>query len=168
MSATRDLPQASSLAKVRELLAAIAAGHDRSLRDAGMSAGLSPRHADYYGIAATVTLGLAAMQRDRVALTPLGRELLATRPRTQAERQVLRRAIAESTSVTSIAPDLVDPEGPTMEALTQRLIHAGLSPATARRRASTLLSWRRYVLERQTVLELVQESAPRRPKRKTR
>jgi len=152
---TRDLPQASSLSKVREFVAAIAAGHDRDLRDAGMAAGLSPRHASYYGLSATITLALAATEGGRLRVTALGRGLLSTRIGSLAERDAFRRAIADSTSITSIAPDLVEPAGPTVEALTQRMIHAGLSSNTARRRASTLLSWRRYVFDRQGTLELV-------------
>lgn len=150
---TRDLPQASALPKVRALVAAIAAGHDGSLREAGEAAALSPRHAQYYGLAATVTLGLASSGA-RLELTPLGRDLLSTKPRSLEERAVFRRAIAESASVTSIAPDLIDEDGPSMEALTHRMIHAGLSPQTARRRASALLSWRRYVLSSQATIEL--------------
>jgi hypothetical protein len=88
-SATRDLPQASSLATVRDFVAAIAAGHDRDLREAGAHAGLSARHADYYGVAATVTLELARVGSDRLELTPLGRDLLATRARTHAELAAL-------------------------------------------------------------------------------
>ena len=152
---TRDLPQASSLSKVRDYVAAIAAGHDRDRRDAGDAIGLSARHADYYGLSATVTLALAATERGRLAVTPLGRELLSTRVGSLAERDVLRRAIADSVSVTSIAPDLVETDGPSIQALTQRMIHAGLSPNTARRRASTLLSWRRYVFDGQGTFELV-------------
>lgn len=151
---TRDLPQANSLARVRELVAAVADGRDESLVEAGEAVGLSPRHARYYGGAASVTLPFLVVERDRVGVTPLGRDLLATAPRSHAERMIFRRAIVESPSVVSIAHDLLDPEGPTAQALTQRLIHAGLSPATAARRASTLLSWRRYVLERQMSLEL--------------
>lgn len=148
---TRDLPQASSLAKVRELVDAAASGEHSSLREAARAIGLSTRHAGYYGAAATVTLGLLTSAG---ALTPVGRELVATAPRSLEERALFGRAIAESESVTSIAHDLLDGEGPTPEALTQRLVHAGLSEATARRRASTLLSWRRYVLERQASLPL--------------
>ena len=148
---------------MRALLAAIAAGHDRDLRAAGEAIGLSPRHAHYYGLAATDTLGLATRasatqalgtEGARLELTALGRALLATRERSQDERTVWRQAILDSVSVTSIAPDLLDQDGPTAVALTQRMIHAGLSPATARRRASTLLSWRRYALSRQTALPL--------------
>lgn len=168
MSTTRDLPQASSLETVRALLAAIAAGSDRDLRTAGEVAGLSPRHAHYYGTAAIDTLGLARLEGERLCITALGRALLATRARSLAERSVLARAIADSESITSIAPDLLDPDGPTAEALTHRLIHAGLSPATARRRASTLLSWRRYVLDRQTTLALATERAPPRRRSKPR
>ena len=148
---TRDLPQASALPKVRALVAAIRDGNDRDLRQAGEAAGLSARHASYYGLAATITLGLASTG-ERLEVTPLGSELLRTPRGSLEERAVLRRAIADSPSVTSIAPDLIDDEGPTMEALTHRLIHAGLSPQTARRRASTLLSWRRYALDPQASL----------------
>ena len=151
---TRDLPQASSLPKVRAIVAAVAAGRNTSLREAGVAAGLSDRHASYYGLAATVTLGLVQSHEGRLRVTPLGAELLETPDGGLEERGVLRRAISESQSVTSIAPDLIEPDGPSAEALTQRLIVSGLSAATARRRASTLLTWRRYVLERQARLAL--------------
>jgi hypothetical protein len=150
---TRDLPQASSLLKVRRVVAAVARGR-RSLRDAGVATGLSVRHADYYGLAATVTLGLVVEIAGRAQVTAIGTELLATREGSFEERAVLRRAILDSTSVTSIAPDLLDASGPEREALTHRLITAGLSPATAARRASTLATWRRYVLDRQGRLAL--------------
>lgn len=151
---TRDLPQASSLAKVRDLVAAVAAGHDGSVREAGLASGLSERHAHYYGIVATLTLALVETSAGRLRPTAIGLELLATPEGSFEERAVLRRAIAESPSVTSIAPDLLDATGPEPEALTQRLVHAGLSLATARRRASTLLAWRRYVFERQARLPM--------------
>lgn len=151
---TRDLPQASALPKVRRWLEAVSRGHDRSVRVAGEAAGLSARHAHYYGVAATVTLRLATIEATGIALTALGRELLATPERSLDERAVLRRAIAESESVASIAPDLLDDEGPTLRALTLRLVHAGLSEKTARRRASTLLSGRRYVFDPQAALTL--------------
>lgn len=154
---TRELPQASSLAKVRELVAAIALGHDGSLRDAGRAVGLSPRHAQYYGLAATTTLGLAEHAGDRLRATALGAALLATPANSLEERAVWKRAIAESESVASIAHDLLEEVGPSIEALTQRLIHADLSPATARRRASTLLAWRRYVLDPQSTLSFDRE-----------
>jgi hypothetical protein len=150
---TRDLPQASSLAKVRELVAAIASGHGSSLREAGAAVGLSPRHAQYYALAAIITLELVS-RGERLAPTPLGEALLRTRPGSQEERAIFRSAIEKSVAITSIAPDLLDEDGPSAEALTQRLVHADLSPATAERRASTLLSWRRYALERQTDLPL--------------
>lgn len=163
---TRDLPQASSLATVRAFVAAVAAGHAGSRRDAGTAAGLSERHADYYGLAATVTLALVTSEGGSLRPTGLGEQLLATEAGSFEERAVLRRAIAESQSVTSIAPDLLDESGPEAEALTRRLVHAGLSPATARRRASTLLSWRRYVLERQAQLRM--PGATAKPRRRPR
>jgi hypothetical protein len=150
---TRDLPQASSLAKVRELVAAIDAGHD-TVRAAGDAVGVSKRHADYYALAATTTLRLAERDGARLRVTTLGKTLLATSPRSQEEREIWRRAIEGSESIASIAHDLLDHPGPTREALTHRMIHAGLSPATAARRASTLLAWRRYALDPQASLEL--------------
>lgn len=153
VDSTRDLPQASSLLKVRRVVAAVARGR-RSVRDAGVATGLSVRHADYYGLAATVTLGLVIEIDGHARLTVMGTELLATREGSFEERTVLGRAIRDSASVTSIAPDLLDEPGPEREALTHRLITTGLSPATAGRRASTLLTWRRYVLERQERLAL--------------
>jgi hypothetical protein len=143
---TRDLPTASSLDKAREVVTAVADGHDASLLEAGRAAGLSDRHAGYYGLAVTDTLGLVAVGAERLRVTKLGRELLSTVPGSDVERRVWAKAIAESVSVTSVAPDLLDDRGPTLVALTQRIVHAGLSASTARRRASALLSWRRVAL----------------------
>lgn len=154
MTTTRDLPQASSLAKVRALVEAVAAGHDASLRAAGEASGLSPRHAAYYGAAASVTLGLVTTTEGGLVVTALGRALIETPAQSLAERDLFAHAIGDSTSITSIAPDLLDDDGPSREALTHRLFHAGLSAATAKRRASALLSWRRYVLAPQASLDL--------------
>lgn len=154
MSATADLPQANSLAKVRRLLAVVASGKAAYGATAGAAIGLSPRHSAYYAAAATVTLRLLEANEGRLTPTPRGEALLATRVGSFEERSIFAAALNESESVTSIAPDLLEAEGPSREALTARLVTAGLSPATAARRASTLLSWRRYVLDRQATLEV--------------
>lgn len=167
-SETADLPQANSLAKVRAFVDIVASGRAAYANTAGAAIGLSPRHAAYYGTAARVTLRLLAATRGRLALTPIGFALVSTRPGSFEERSILARALRESESVTSIAPDLLDNEGPSREALTRRLGTTGLSEATAARRASTLLSWRRYVLDRQGTLSLSIAKAESRPRARRR
>lgn len=132
----------------------VGSGRATSVGAAGAAIGLSPRHAAYYGAAATATLRLLVATGAGLALSQIGSVLATTGPGSFEERSVLARALRESESITSIAPDLIDKDGPSREALMRRLATTGLSDATAARRASTLMSWRKYVLERQATLVL--------------
>jgi hypothetical protein len=142
-----SVPQADSLPKVRELVHAVAARSQTSIRDAGLAAGLSTRHAGYYGRAAEI-LGLLEPANGRFRLTELGRKLLAAKAHSENERVILRDAIKGSTVISAVAPSLLDPTVPDRQALTEQIQHATqLAYTTAHRRAGSLLVWRAYILD---------------------
>ncbi|RYE84664.1 MAG: hypothetical protein EOO75_17840 [Myxococcales bacterium] len=141
-----DIPQADNLQRVRLVVDAVAAGHttqDAILADTHVSL----RHVSYALHAARV-LGLLEHEGRTFRLTPSGRELCATRRQSDDERRILREACSQSSIVSLLAPDLFGHPGPSVDAIAATIEErARLSPATARRRARTLLSWRLQVLE---------------------
>lgn len=142
-----DIPQADDLSMVRATVQAVAEGDTSAL---GQSNGLSERHMGYYLHAARV-LGLIDM--DPYEVTGLGRRLLATAASSTEELQILREAVAGSRALARLAPDLLAAEGPGVDVLTRRIRVLGqLAPATARRRAETLLRWRAGLLNHQGTL----------------
>lgn len=150
--AETTIPQADDLAKVRRLIAeADARG---SLQAAGEAVSLEPRHVGYYAAAAEA-LRLARRRGEGIEILPLGRQLLATAPRTEGEASIFRKAIESSPVVSRVAGDLLAFATPAKGDLVARIRSvAGLAASTASRRADTLLRWRRTVLaqERQGVL----------------
>lgn len=140
------VPQADSLSKVRELVRAVAARRSVPIRDAGLAAGLSPRHAAYYGRAAE-TLGLIVGGDHAYEVSKLGQQLLATEPGSEGERAVFRDAFARS-PLMAIDPQLLGARyEPSREKLSSRIeTMSGLSASTAHRRAGTLLAWREFML----------------------
>ncbi len=146
----RDIPQADSLDRVREVVRAVADGASDG-EAVGRATGLSKRHVSYYLQAARV-LGFLTLGTGRFLLTDEGGRLLATTGRSVAEARVLRRAIEKSAVVKSLAPWLLDPSEPSLDKL-QKAIRAvsKLAEATARRRARTLLAWRDRVLRPSTL-----------------
>ncbi|MEQ1507353.1 MAG: AAA family ATPase [Myxococcota bacterium] len=145
------VPQAT-LARIREWLQIVAAGE---LPSEG-ALGVSERHVAYARDGA-LALGLVRSTAHGIQVTPLGTTLLATRARTPAEAAVWRTAIEGSQVHARYAPDLFADPAPSVELLTTRLHAMGLSDSTARRRASTLLDWRRVVDEQSTSLFLAAE-----------
>lgn len=147
-----DIPQADSLDRLREVVNAVRAGR-RDPRAVGTYAHLSDRHASYYLHAARV-LGLAEeTDAKHWTVTPRGRELLDATPHSAAETSALRRAIAQSVILRAIAPGLLGTEPPDAKKLARRIGDIGLlAPATAMRRARTLLAWRERIREPQGYL----------------
>lgn len=142
------VPQADSLPKVRELVQAVAARARASLRDAGLAAGLSTRHASYYGRAAETLNLLESIDGDRYRLAELGHRLLETKPSSVQERAVFAEAIKQSEILNRVAPDLLRSEAWSRDALASRIeTIAAFSPSTAHRRAGTLLAWRTYLTD---------------------
>ena len=103
---------------------------------------LHPRHVGYHLHAARI-LGWLEKGGDGWSLTDRGRGLLTTQSGTDAERTIYRESIAASPSLSVIAPGLLEDTPPDQGTLSVRIQEeAGIAPATARRRASTLLRWR--------------------------
>jgi hypothetical protein len=143
----KDVPQADSLPLVRDVVDALAAG-DTTPGDVAVTTGFSLRHVHYRLHAARV-LGLAKVVRNLASLTPRGIDLSRVPKGMEDERKAFEAAILASPIMKAIAPDLLGPREPELSKLTQRLERkTGLSPATARRRASALISWRRSLLQR--------------------
>lgn len=147
MPGTLPIPQADALPKVRLVVEQLPTGV--TLAAAGRAAELTGRHVGYH-VAAAIALGLARRTAAGVAVTALGRTLVATGRGSQEETATWRRAIAESPVLAAVAPSLLAPNPPDREALAARIAAAGaLAISTASRRAETLLRWRKYVLARE-------------------
>jgi predicted ATPase len=152
-----EVPQVDDLAKVR---AAVAEVHGSASNTT-----LSSRHLQYARNAAG-TLGLIRRDLDdRWVTTPLGEQLLSVPPRSDAERDVLRRAISESRVIEALAPGLLAEVPPTLERVTEAIeVRAQLATATARRRAREILGWRDQLLVRPTELPLVTRGKRAQPR----
>lgn len=161
MKAT-DIPQADSLGRVRELVQAVQFGAADATRLQKVMT-LHPRHVGYHLHAARI-LGWLDRQDETITLTPRGEALLATEVNSDPERAIFRESIEGSESIGAVAPDLLHETPPEQDVLSQRIQDvAGIAPATARRRASTLLRWRGQALPPERP-----RPAPARPKVPTR
>jgi len=140
-----DVPQAPNLAKLRELVQAVADGaHARaSLERLEL---LSSRHIGYYLHAARI-LELVDTSMEPFGLTLRGRQLLAAGRGQEAEREVYKLAIEGSSILTQLAPGLLATTAPDQEILARRIaVLTRMAIATARHRAGDLLAWRRDLL----------------------
>jgi predicted ATPase len=136
-----DIPQADSLSRIRELVQTIHFGAADTAR-LQMVMSLHPRHVGYHLHAARV-LDWIVRAEDTWGVTDLGKELIATAAGSQDERAIYRKAINGSPYLSAVAPNLLDDQEPEQDLLSLRIQEvAGIAPATARRRASTLLRWR--------------------------
>ena len=136
-----DIPQADSLSRIRELVQAVQFGAVDSARLQKVMS-LHPRHVGYHLHAARV-LNWVVKGDEGVEVTDLGTRLIATAPGSQEERALYRESISNSEYLQAIAPNLLDDAEPEQDLLSLRIQEvADIAPATARRRASTLLRWR--------------------------
>jgi hypothetical protein len=141
-----DAPQEDNLADVRSAVQAIADGlHDtQSIAD---RTGRSRRHVGY-AINAAIGLGWLGESDEGLALLDAGKALLAQKAGTAEERALHKRSIEESPTLKAIAPDLLAAAAPDRKKISDTIAAlTGLSKATSDRRAQTLMSWRRQVLE---------------------
>ncbi|MGC6418436.1 MAG: AAA family ATPase [Bradymonadia bacterium] len=136
-----DIPQADSLSRIRELVQTIHFGaSDTASLQKVMS--LHPRHVGYHLHAARVLLWIEKVDNEWT-VTHLGSELLGTAAGSKEEGAVFRKSITGSEYLLAIAPNLLEDNEPEQDLLSLRIQEvAGIAPATARRRASTLLRWR--------------------------
>ncbi|MEE2757963.1 MAG: ATP-binding protein [Myxococcota bacterium] len=136
-----DIPQADSLSRIRELVQTVHFGASDTARLQKVMS-LHPRHVGYHLHAARV-LNWIERADDQWAVTSLGGELIATAAGSQEERAIFRKSISASEYLVAIAPNLLTDQAPEQDLLSLRIQEvAGIAPATARRRASTLLRWR--------------------------
>ena len=150
-----DIPQADNLQRVRLVVDSVAAGYTTQEQVIDHTH-VSLRHISYSLHAARV-LGFLDLEGRVYRLTAPGRALCATRRLGEEERGCFREAYARSPILAALAPGLFDPVGPTVEAISAAIERRGrLSPATARRRARALLSWRLQILEPQKYAYLLE------------
>ena len=142
---TLDIPQANALDTVRRVIKSVSLGA-HTLESVADLTTFSSRHTSYRLHAARI-LGFVSREGDRVSLTPRGERLLETDPFSMEERSAFCAAIESSAVIQVLAPDLLTLCPPSQEELTNRLFqNSRLSKETAERRAGTLITWRKYVL----------------------
>lgn len=138
-----DIPQTDDLERVVQAVEAVQSGA-RSADEVGLRIGLSARHAGYALHAARV-LGFIQEGDPGWTSTRRGRDLLDRQGASRDEG--LRDAIGES-RLMRVAPHLLESRPVTLEGLVRAIGNlTGLSQATAERRAKTLLSWRRRLVQ---------------------
>ena len=141
-----DVPQEDNLGDVRRTVEAIAAGLEDSQSIADKT-GRSKRHVGY-AINAAIVLGWLDEGDERLAVLDAAKALFAQKPGSAGEGAIFRACIEKSAVLAELAPGLLAEPAPTREQLSARIQErAGLSKSTSDRRAQTLLSWRRQVLE---------------------
>lgn len=139
-------PQAPRLHRVRQAVDHVAGGaSSKGALEAKLAA--EPRDVSYLLQAAHV-LGLLTREGEEHVLTSLGAELHRTVPESEAERELLRRAVRESEALRAWAGDLLGKRPPALELLVERAQRAGLSESTATQRAKQLLGWRTQLVEK--------------------
>lgn len=133
------VPEAWDLARIRTLLEGV-----RSAADLSTLTGLSRRHLDYHLQAARILNWLTWQGTPEP--TSLGLRVIGTTPGSEEERTLFRQSVEGCDVVKEVVPELL--AGISLDELTARLRDnplTQLSQATARKRASTLLNWRRQV-----------------------
>ncbi len=147
---TLDIPQANKLESVRAVILAAHRGSE-TIEQISDFTGFSLRHTQY-SVHAGRVLGLLRVEDEVVWVKPAGLRLLETETRSDAERDVLYKAIQTSKVMGILAPDLLRPTCPSLGDLTERLFkETTLSRSTAERRANGLLAWRRYVMGQESM-----------------
>jgi restriction endonuclease Mrr len=139
-----DVPQANRLENVRQLAAAARDGihHPAALQEL---LDVDTRHFAYYRQAATILGVVADDDAGALALTDSGRRLLATRERSDEERNFLRQLIVSARALRPFS-SFFQGEPSTTDEIAHRLgVLSGLAHTTALRRAQTLFQWRKYI-----------------------
>ena len=153
-----DVPQADSLDKLRAVLEVVVADPRVSSQALERKTELSSRHVSYH-LAALRTLGLLVPSEDAQLVTPRAHALVRTRRGSRAEASTWQSIIESSEVIRALAPGLFSDRTFRKDAVARRIQReAGLSPTTAKRRATTLASWRTKLVEDQLPLELATSS----------
>lgn len=138
------MPQADSLPMIRRVAEAVN-DDKQGVPAISKRTGFSERHVRYRLQAARI-LGLLAVD---LSITPRGRRLIETAPGSADELEILRECVRASKVMTSLAPALLANEKLEVAAVSKRIQSlAGLSQATADRRAVVLRAWQRQLVEK--------------------
>lgn len=142
-----DIPQADSLARIRDVVAAVVKYDNPTVKLLCEATGFHERHVRYR-LDAARALGLLVAKDKGTAATKRGLRLLATATGSEDERRDFTRAVNACPAVQQIAPDLLSKPVVDIKDLTVRIARAsGLSPATAARRAVALRAWHRDLIK---------------------
>ena len=114
-----DIPQADSLARIRELVQTVQFGAVDTARIQRVMT-LHPRHVGYHLHAARV-LNWLIRETEGWAVTSLGSEMLTTGAGSQEERAIFRKSISESTYLKTVAPNLLDDDEPEQDLLSKAI-----------------------------------------------
>jgi hypothetical protein len=145
-----DAPQADRLDLVRRVVEAVRAGAKTSSEIAA-AAQVARRYADYALQAARLLELISDDVSGEPTLLALGEKLTTSQRSSAAERAIFREAFTSSQAFVDFADVLVGREVPSKTALADRLLHShAVALSTALRRATTLLSWRRYLVPQET------------------
>ena len=141
---TVDVPQANRLENVRQLAAAVRDGvsHPGALLEL---LDVDQRHFAYYRQAALILRIIDITDDGALTVTDIGRALLATVEGSDDERARFRDAILAAPSLRPFTSYFSGQDVP-LDDLAHRLgVLTGLSHSTAKRRAQTLIQWRRFI-----------------------
>ena len=142
---TIDVPQADSLQSVRTIVRAIADSGETSPSELSRVTGVSERHVRYR-IATARVLNLVAVGDGHMLISERGRQLLGTTVGSPDETKQLRRAVEDCAIVRGVAAGLLTAGDFDFNGVATMIMkRAGLSQATAERRAQVLRSWRRQL-----------------------
>ena len=138
------MPQADKLATVRRLVEAVRLAV-KSKENLKRATNLSSRHLAYYRRAAIVLGVLDVGENEALSLGRFAERLLRTATGSNEERAVFREAILAAKALKPFR-SLFESGELSRKELTDRIIAmTGMSENTARRRAGTLLAWKKYV-----------------------
>lgn len=143
--ASKDIPQADSLPKIRQFAAAVNAGV-ASAEALKQALDLDSRHLAYYRRAAVVLGVLVELPGAQLAVGPQGMVVLATVEGSEQERAGFKAAIVGAKTLKPFASFFEGDDVDVAEISHRIGVIAGLAKATADRRAGTLSAWKRYIL----------------------
>lgn len=133
-----EIPQAEDIYTIRKVVSAINEGCS-TIECISARTGLSYRHVNYR-VAAGRILGCISI--NTLALRTEGRAWLRRPHGSTEEMQFLRGLIEDTVFYRTLVPDLFAIPGPSRAKVAKKISDStGLSPATADRRALTLLTW---------------------------
>jgi hypothetical protein len=115
-----------------------------------------------YAVSAGRVLGFLTTTEGGIRESNAGRELSATRLRSEQEAQVLSRSIADNAVLNELAPGLLSADPPTLSAIAGKMAALGLSRNTALHRAKMLLQWRTVLLNRRMEFASLNRRPPER------